>query len=220
VSEQDRLAGGVTKGIEQNGVVGGANRTGGEDERRQNGEKDFHKAPTLATGFREHNAKAQPLVRKGSTLAGCLPENNGMETVAQPPPQPGWWSRNWKWFVPTGCCLTPLVLGAAFAAFLVLVVFGALKQSDAYKMAVARAKADSRVVTALGTPIEEGWWLSGKTNVNGGSGDADLSIPISGPKGKGTIYAVATKSAGDWSYSKLQVKIESTDETIDLGPSL
>ena len=73
-------------------------------------------------------------------------------------------------------------------------------------------------MAALGTPIEEGWYLSGKTNVNGGSGDADISIPISGPKGKGTIYAVATKSAGEWTYSKLQVKIDSTGEAIDLGP--
>src|SRR5437660_11498144 len=140
------------------------------------------------------------------------------QPVPQPPARPGWWSRNWKWFVPTGCCLTPLVLGGAFVAFMVLVVFGALKQSDAYKLAVARAKADSRVVAALGSPIEEGWYLSGNTNVNGASGDADLSIPISGPKGKGTIYAVATKSAGEWTYSKLQVKIDSTGETIDLGP--
>jgi cytochrome oxidase complex assembly protein 1 len=141
-----------------------------------------------------------------------------METPMQTQPAPGWWSRNWKWFVPTGCCLTPLVVGGAFLAFILIVVFGALKQSDAYKMAVARAKGDSRVAAALGTPIEEGWWLSGNTNVNGGSGQADLSIPISGPKGKGTIYAVATKSAGDWTYSKLQVKIDSTGETIDLGP--
>ena len=145
-----------------------------------------------------------------------------METTtpppAPPPPPPGWWSRNWKWFVPTGCCLTPLVVGACIVAFLVLVVFAALKQSDAYKMAVARAKSDPRVTAALGTPIDEGWYLSGHTNVNNGAGDADLSIPISGPKGKGTIYAVATKSAGDWSYSKLQVKIESTGETIDLVP--
>jgi hypothetical protein len=137
--------------------------------------------------------------------------------VPQPPPA-GWWSRNWKWFVPTGCCLTPLVLGGAFAAFIVLVVFGAMKQSDAYKMAVARAKADPRIVAALGTPISEGWFLSGKTNVNGGSGDADLTIPISGPKGKGTIYAVATKSAGEWTYAKLVVKVDATGETIDLGP--
>ena len=54
--------------------------------------------------------------------------------------------------------------------------------------------------------------------MNGGSGNADLTIPISGPKGKGTLYVVATKSAGEWTYSKLVVKIDSTGETIDLGP--
>lgn len=137
--------------------------------------------------------------------------------AAAPPPQ-GWWSRNWKWFVPTGCCLTPLVLGGAFGAFVILVVFGAMKQTDVYKTAVARAKADQRVTAALGTPIEEGWYLSGNTNVSGGSGDADLTIPISGPNGKGTIYVVATKSGGEWKYSKLSVKVDSSGETIDLGP--
>jgi hypothetical protein len=141
-----------------------------------------------------------------------------MENIAQTPPRPGWWARNWKWFVPAGCCLTPLLIGGAVVPFLVLVIFGAVKQSDVYKIAVTRAKADSRVIAALGSPVEEGWYLSGNTNVSGGSGNADLSIPISGPKGKGTIYAVATKSAGEWTYSKLVVKIASTGETIDLGP--
>ena len=141
------------------------------------------------------------------------------QPVPQAQPQPaGWWSRNWKWFVPTGCCLTPLVLGGALAAFIILVVFGALKQTDVYQTALARAKADQRVTTALGTPIEEGWYLSGNTQMSGSSGEADLTIPISGPKGKGTIYAVATKSAGEWTYSKLVVKIDSSGETIDLSP--
>ena len=146
------------------------------------------------------------------------PPPPGYPASPQAPPPQGWWSRNWKWFVPTGCCLTPLILGGAFAAFLVFVIFGALKQTDVYKTAVARAKSNSEVIAALGQPISEGWYLSGSTNVNGGSGNADISIPISGPKGKGTIYAVATKSAGEWSYSKLQVKIDSTGETIDLNP--
>ena len=133
-----------------------------------------------------------------------------------PPPRPGWWSRNWKWFVPTGCCLTPLVLLAAFVAFLVFVVAGVLKQSDPYKNAVARAKADTRVTSALGTPISEGWFVSGNVNTNLGGGDANLTIHISGPKGKGTITAVATKSGGEWTYSKLEVKIDGSGETIDL----
>jgi hypothetical protein len=52
---------------------------------------------------------------------------------------------------------------------------------------------------------------------NGGSGESDLTIPIHGPKGKAKIYAVATKSAGDWESSKLIVKVEDTGETIDLS---
>jgi hypothetical protein len=138
---------------------------------------------------------------------------------SQPPAPPAsWWNRNWKWFVPTGCCLTPLVVGGAFAAFIVLVVFAALKQTDVYQTALARAKADSRVTSALGTPIEESWYLKGNTEVSGDSGKADITIPISGPKGKGAIYVVATKFAGEWTYSKMVVKIDSSGETIDLNP--
>lgn len=132
------------------------------------------------------------------------------------PPRRNWWQRNWKWFVPTGC-LTLIALAVAFVAMIVVVVFGAMKSSDAYKIAVTRAKNDERVVRAIGKPISEGMFTSGNTNVNGGSGQADLAIPISGPKGKAKIYAAATKSGGEWVYSKLVVRVESTGETIDLN---
>ena len=137
------------------------------------------------------------------------------EGSAAPAPRPGWWSRNWKWFVPTGC-LTLVVLFTVFIAGIVLIVFGAMKSSDAYKTAVARAKAHPEVIAALGTPIEEGLFVSGKTNVEGSSGQADLTIPISGPKGKAKIYAIATKAAGRWNYSTLEVAIDGRDERIDL----
>ncbi len=110
------------------------------------------------------------------------------------------------------------MLGGALAAFLVLVIFGALKRTDIYQITVVRAESDSRVIAALGTPIGEGWYLAGHIDVNGGSGNADLTIPISGPKGKGTIYAVAKKSGGEWTYSKMMVKIEATGEMINLWP--
>jgi len=105
----------------------------------------------------------------------------------------------------------------AFLAAMVFTVFTAIKSTQPYKAAIARAKSDVRVTEALGTPIHEGWYVLGNANVSGGSGTADLSIPISGPKAKGTIYAVASKSAGQWQFSKLAVKVESTAETIDLG---
>ncbi len=134
---------------------------------------------------------------------------------AAPGPRPGWWSRNWKWFVPVGC-LSMVVLVVIFVLGIVLLVFGALKSSDAYKTAVARAKANPEVVAALGEPIEEAMFLSGKTNVDGSSGDADLTIPISGPKGSAKIYAIATKRAGRWNYSTLEVEIAGREERIDL----
>ena len=95
-------------------------------------------------------------------------------------------------------------------------VFGVLKSTDVYKTALTRAKENSRVTAALGTPIHDGMFVSGNTRVTGGSGQANLAIPISGPNGKGTIYAEATKSAGEWNFSKLAVKIDN-GEMIDLN---
>jgi hypothetical protein len=131
------------------------------------------------------------------------------------PQRTGWWGRNWKWFVPTGC-LGMMLLVAGFVFVIITIVFGALKSSDAYKTALARAKADPRVMNALGSPIEDGMFISGKTNVSGTSGHADMTVPISGPKGKGTIYFVASKFAGQWTFSKLMVEIANTGQRIDL----
>ena len=139
------------------------------------------------------------------------------------PTQPGntqpqathWWGRNWKWFVPTGC-LAMLLLVVAFVAFIIAIVFGAMKSADVYKTALSRAKGNPAVVDALGSPIEAGFFVSGKANVSGSSGNAGMTIPISGPKGKGTIYFVASKFAGEWTFSKLVVDVEKTGQRIDL----
>jgi hypothetical protein len=131
------------------------------------------------------------------------------------PQRTNWWGRNWKWFVPTGC-LGIFLLAASFVFVIISIVFGAMKSSDAYKIALAKAQADPRVVNALGSPVTDGFFVSGKTNVSGSSGEADLTVPISGPKGKGTIYFVASKFAGEWTFSKLMVEVGKTGERIDL----
>src|SRR6476469_5222548 len=130
-------------------------------------------------------------------------------------PKPNWWKRNWKWFVPLGC-FTVVLLHLAFVGSILVIVFSAMKSSDVYKEALARAKADPAVVRALGSPIKDGFLLSGNTSVNGASGESNLAIPISGPKGKGTIYLSATKSLGRWNYSGLVVEVGQTHERIDL----
>lgn len=139
-----------------------------------------------------------------------------MAAQAAVPAQPNWWSRNWKWFVPTGC-LTLIVLFGLFITLIITVAMGSMKSSDAYKQAVARARANPTVVESLGTPIAEGYFVSGNVNVQNDRGNADLQIPISGPKGKAVIYAVAVKSAGQWEFSRLSVTIEGQPELDLLG---
>ena len=109
-----------------------------------------------------------------------------------------------------------VLLVLAFIGSILVIVFSAMKSTDVYREALARAKADPAVIEALGSPIKEGFLLSGNTNVNGASGESNLAIPISGPKEKGTVYVSANKSLGQWNYSGLVVEIGQTHERIDL----
>jgi len=106
-----------------------------------------------------------------------------------------WWKRNWKWFVPLGC-FTMALLFLVFVGSILVIVFSAMKSTDVYRDALAHAKTDPAVIEALGSPIKNGFLVSGKTNVNGASGESNLAIPISGPKRKGIIYVSANKSLG------------------------
>ena len=129
--------------------------------------------------------------------------------------KPNWWNQNWKWFVPLGC-FAMVLLFLAFIGSIVAIVFSAMKSTNVYREALARAKADPAVIEALGSPIKDGFLVSGNTSVNGASGESNLAIPISGPKGKGTIYVSANKSLGQWNYSGLVVEVGETHKRIDL----
>ena len=92
-----------------------------------------------------------------------------------------------------------------------------MKQSDAYKIALARAQVNQAVIEAIGSPISQTGIVSGNSNVNGPTGQANLSIPLNGPKGKATLYVEAKKSADTWFFQTMVVKIEKTGERIDLN---
>lgn len=130
-------------------------------------------------------------------------------------PQTSWWGRNWKWVVPVGC-LGLILCCIAFLGVILTIVFSAIKSSDVYEGALDRARSSEAVAAALGTPVDDGWWVSGNVDVSGPSGTADIAIPVHGPEGEGTLYAVAEKSAGRWEYSRLEVEVEGSSERIDL----
>jgi Cytochrome oxidase complex assembly protein 1 len=121
-----------------------------------------------------------------------------------PPPQKS--SGCLKWAL-IGCGVL-IALFAAFCAVIVFVVFGAIKRSDVYKGALHRAQSDPRVIAVLGEPIEAGFIVSGNVHVDTNGGNAEINFPISGPKGKAKVHAVATLENGQWKYETLTVTPE------------
>lgn len=134
--------------------------------------------------------------------------------MSEPRPR-SWWDRNWKWCVPVGC-LALVVAVAAFVAVVGGIAVGAMRSTEPYAHALSVAKASPAVAEALGSPLEAGLFVSGNVHVTGPSGSAALAIPVSGPKGKGTIHVEATKSAGEWRYGTLLVRVKGSGEAIDL----
>ena len=129
-----------------------------------------------------------------------------------------WFSRNWKWFVPTLVLGLVLLIAVAVGA-LITFVFGLLKSSEPYQHAVAVASSNPAVVRELGTPIVPAWYVSGNINVSGSSGDADLAIPLKGSLHRGTVYVRAKKTEGVWSYDKLEMLVEGREVRVELLPA-
>lgn len=124
--------------------------------------------------------------------------------------QKSWLERHPRWKIPFGCLILFFLLGA-FVAVLFAVITASFRSSDVYKQALAKSVANPQVRQALGEPIQQKGFMTGQLSVNGSSGDADLSIPIMGPRGKATVRAVAKKNGGVWSFSWLQVCVEGQD---------
>ena len=122
----------------------------------------------------------------------------------------------WVW---VGCgCGAFLVAGIAFAAFIVFVVFAAIRSAEPYRDGVARAQADPRVIEALGAPVEPGWFVSGSINTHNRDGDCDISVPLKGAKQAGSLRVIGTKDDGRWTYTRMTVTPE-TGPPIDLLPA-
>ncbi len=126
-----------------------------------------------------------------------------------------WWSQNWKWSVPSGC-LVLLLLFAGGAFLLMNVVMSGMKSSDAFQEPMTMVQSDPEVAAHLGEPLEAGWFVSGSMETNGGSGNANLVIPVTGPEGEGKLYVTAHKQTGDWCFDAVILEIEEKDLRIDL----
>ncbi len=126
-----------------------------------------------------------------------------------------WWSRNWKWFVPTIIGVPILLCGGLCAGFFYF-VFNALQNSPPVIAAVQAAQSSPGAIAALGSPIEAGAMVQGNVQINNNTGTVDVMIPVSGPSGTGTISVKGSMRNGQWSYSEITLLPDNGSGAIDL----
>src|SRR5262245_47138900 len=117
-------------------------------------------------------------------------------------PQGGWWSRNWKWLVPVGCLSLLATCGCCIGGS-ILFTFNSIKASHAYQEAVAKAKADPDVQAAIGKPVEAGWMVQFNASVQNDETVTRARIPLSGPKGEGSLHVVARERGKELHFEQL-----------------
>ena len=137
-----------------------------------------------------------------------------MESTAIPP-RKNWIKRHSAWAIGIGAVL----VAAAFIGAIFFLTGTLLHDSDAVHMAVSTAEANPAVIQTLGTPLETGRFVSGNLEVSDANGHAELSIPISGPRGHGKLYVEARKSAGSWHMRVLQFVADGSQTPIDILPA-
>ena len=127
-----------------------------------------------------------------------------------------WWKRNWKWALPSGGCLTILII----IAIVIGVTFNSLTKSTsiiAYINVVTELQANKEVAEALGKPIEirdEGY------DPEFSKDRLDIQMELDGQKADGTLIAKADKIDGEWVYSMCMITVEGTDQVIDMKDAL
>lgn len=102
----------------------------------------------------------------------------------------------------------------ALTGGIVFGVLGALKNSEAYTLAMDAVRQNPSVQAALGENIETGFFTSGSIKLNGPDGIAALQIPLKGARGRGAAHVRAIRQAGAWQLVLLVVRVAGQAEPI------
>lgn len=130
--------------------------------------------------------------------------------------QPSWWKRNWKWALPTGGCITLIIIVCSFVGYGIYKVSTTMSEETnemAFLDIVLEVQKNKELATALGKPIEiKDSDYDPKENPN----LIAIEMQLLGKKSNGTLKVEAIKVNNDWIYEVFTVTVEETREIIDL----
>jgi hypothetical protein len=146
--------------------------------------------------------------------------NHPQQVIGQagrPVVRPNWWSRNWVWVMAATLAIILLAFGGVFLG-VKSVMAGAMQTMEVYRRPIVAAQDSPWVQSQIGSPVSVATLdqTRGRVNMQNGRGEADLAIPIYGPRGSATIHAEARRVGGRWEYSRMVVEVDATGEWRDL----
>lgn len=119
-----------------------------------------------------------------------------------PPPRDDHRARNITFWLILGCGGMLFCL-AAFVAGVYFFVTATMRNSEPGQRALQLARSDARVIAAIGQPVRTGWIYNGTITVNLRDGNANFTMPLSGPKDKASVHVIATKDGSGWHYEEI-----------------
>ncbi len=130
--------------------------------------------------------------------------------------QKNWFGRNWKWAVPSFGCLGIIIFAFFLAGTMITKVTGLFKDSIPYAEGMSALKSNELVIEILGEPIEPNGMFQGNIRYSNDGGNADIKVPVKGPKGEATLLVIGEKIDGEWNYRLMEVIINESQEKINL----
>ncbi len=120
------------------------------------------------------------------------------------------------WLFGCGGCLVLVALFGAFGVAIFAFAFKALGESEAAQASLREAQASSVLIEEIGEPMTVGWLVLGNVNVSNDSGQADIIVPIEGPKGTASVHTIGVREGGVWTMQEMTATVEGTGTIVDL----
>ncbi len=147
-------------------------------------------------------------------------ENNNEHTKPK-----SWFKRNWIWALPAGGCLTVIIITivltvVGISTFSDDIEAGIKNQQQIVNKALLDAEQNQEVITILGEPLESTGSKDFRSSLDNGVRNSTYAIPITGPKGSGSIQIITHGSGEETVYDLYMVTIDGSSAAIDLKVAL
>ncbi|TYP99995.1 cytochrome oxidase complex assembly protein 1 [Tenacibaculum adriaticum] len=130
-----------------------------------------------------------------------------------------WFSKNWPWALPLGCCSGCLLLFILFIGGIGTAVFGVfseLKEATPIEEILITVNKNPKATAILGTNIVSDGFPSGNISLNNNDREVAFTIPVKGSKVEGVLTVNGIRVDKKWFYEDLYVTIKETQEQINL----